>query len=277
MDGWKQQDMDRFMATIVDIGATFAVPQDATKEEWQQAKSASTDMYDFLSGVYGDDIQEKLSEYYAIRDNDYQAGRLYMEAHPEVSDYLKDKNDIIVKNPILYKYYGSLQTIESYYNSQLRAQLEEKHGKDIFQISAEYSSIPKTDAGARKQWTKDHPKEAKRLYALWDDFYAQDTQRNANEAIVRMYDRLPQAPEPLLREAPGTAAQQAIVDAVSGQQVSSAELVNQMPDSLQELIANYWSGDDLPDVAIKELEYIGGRYNLSANDILLILQTQPVQ
>ena len=47
-----------------------------------------------------------------------------------------------------------------------------------------------------------------------------------------------------------------------------------MPDSLKELVDEYWQGEELPDVAFDELEYIGRRYNLSANDILLIVQTR---
>ena len=150
----------------------------------------------------------------------------------------------------------------------------EKHGDDIIDIAAEYSSIPKTDEGARKQWRVDNPKLAKRLYAYWDDLYAEGTTRNVNEAIVRLYNRLPEGEEPLLRGEPGTVAQQSIVEAIAGDPVKKQELINQMPDSLKELVDEYWQGEELPDVAFDELEYIGRRYNLSANDILLIVQTR---
>lgn len=273
MSDWNSQDKDRFMSTVTDIAALFAAPPDATKQEWQAAKNASGEMYTYLKGLYGDDIIDKSQEYYAIRDKDYQAGKFYMEAHPEVSDYIATKNDYLVTNPLLYKYYGSLQTIENYYNSQLRAELETKHGDDIFEIAATYSAIPRTDDGARKQWTKDNPKEAKRLFAFWDDYYSQGTQRKVNEAITRMSERLPEGEEPVLRGEPDTVAQQALLDAIVGQRVSAEELANQMPESLKELIVEFWNGEDLPDVAIKELDYIGQRYDMSGNDVLLILQT----
>lgn len=273
-DGWSEQDKSRFMDAAIDIGATFSIPPDAVKEEWQQAKNSSNEMYQYLESVYGDDIQEKLTTYYGLRDDNYQAGRLYMEAHPEISDYLNDKSQIVVDNPLLYKYYGSLQTIESYYDSALRSELQNLHGQDIFEIASEYSSIPKVDEAARKQWRKDNKDKYDRLKSFWDDYYSEGTQRNVNEAILRMYDSLPSAPEPLLRGEPQSAVQEAIANAVQPQGPSSAELVSQMPAALTELVDLYWQGEELPDVAIQELEYIGSRYGLSANDVLLRVSGQ---
>jgi len=266
MSGWKEQDKSRFMDAMIDIGATLAIPPEATKQEWQDAKNASNEMYTYLEDKYGDDIQEKLTTYYGLN---YQQKKLYMQANPEVGDYLNEKSSIVAKNPLLFTYYGSLQTIISYNESRLRDELERKHGDDIWQISAEYSSIPKTDPDARKEWRKANPDKAKRLYALWDDYYAEGTQRLVNEAVLRMSNRLPEAPESYVRNEPESAAQQAILGATQNQGVSAQELESLMPASLLGLLDLYWEGEDLPQVAVDELDYIGQRYGLSGNDVLL--------
>lgn len=274
MEGWRQQDKDRFMAAILDIGATFAIPSDATKQEWQAAKNASNAMYDQLKQSYGDDIYEKISEYYAIRDDDYQAGKYFLESNPEIQAYLDDKSAMITNNPLLFKYYGGLQTIESYYESKLRSELQEKHGDDIFKIAAEYSSIDKMDKAARKQWFKDNPDKGKRLTAFWDDYYAEGTQRNVNEAVRRMYEDLPEAEGPVLRGEPETAAQEALIEAVSRNTASPQQLRQQMSPSLQGLVQDYWAGEELSEAAIKQLEYIANRFNMSVDDVLIVAAGQ---
>lgn len=270
MEGWKKTDKDRFMSAILDIGATFAVPPDATKQEWKAAKDASNKMYAALDEQFGEDIYEKVTEYYGVRDENYQAGRQYLEIHPEVQDYLNAKSTAVATNPLIYKYYGSLQTIESYTESNLRAELADVHGEDIFSVASEYSSIPKTDKDTRRQWFKDNKESGERLRAYWDDLYAEGTERKVNEAVLRLYNSLPESDDPLLRGDTESVAQQALVNAVSSSAPATEEIKRQMPEPLLELVADYWAGEELPEEAITELQYIANRYKMSVDSLLVI-------
>lgn len=272
MEGWNKQDKDRFMAAILDVGATLAIPPDATRQEWTAAKNANNAMYDLLEEKYGNDIFQMVTEYYGVKENNYQAGRLYLEAHPEVQDYLNDKSNAVATNPLLYKYYGSLQTIESYYESNLRAELSDKYGDDIYDLASQYSSLPK-EGSARKEWRNENKEEYKRLKGYWDDLYNEGTERNVNEAILRLYQNMPEADETYLRGEAETVAQQALVDAIAGPP-GPEQVVSQIPQDIQELIGDYWRGEDMPEAALEQLGYIGQRYGLSADDLLIMVGAQ---
>ena len=201
-------------------------------------------------------------------------GRDYLEEFPEVQDYMNDKTNYVANDPVLYKYYGSFQTIESYWESNLRSELEKKHGDDIFQIEADYKDSGESGSKEREQWRKENPDEYARLKELWNDSYSIETRDNVNDAIDRMFERLPEGPEVTYRGEPTGAMQEAIVGALQPN-VQPEDVYASIPSDLKELVKDYWlNGEDLPDAAYETLGEIGDEYGISTNTLLQMAGTQ---
>jgi len=104
IDKWKKTDQDRFMNGMSDLGALLEIPNDATVQEWNEARRR----YDLIkaeaSTRWGTDILEKVDAYFGFFSDDpasKERAREYMDAHPEVGEYLDFKSQVVLQDDIL--------------------------------------------------------------------------------------------------------------------------------------------------------------------------------
>ena len=191
MSKWEESDRERLMAGILDLGTVLNVPEKATRHEWIMAKNTYTSMNDEAKRVFGSDILGTVDGYYDKKD-DRDAANAYLNLHPEVSQYLDWKAQIILSNPLLSKYYGGLNFYESFLNSQMYAEAEEKFGEDIYETQSIYGDIKKEN-GDYAGYLKDHPE----LKEFWNYIDAQKIE--ISKALLAFGDKLPETPTATIR------------------------------------------------------------------------------
>jgi hypothetical protein len=148
MSGWTEGDHLRWMAAMVDLGAVLKMPNDATQAEWTQAKNIYSQ---FMSGAQkqlGSEIWNKVTEYYNQYDISPDAGQTYLDANPDVNAALMMQQQFKIGNPLIYKYYGSLNTIYSYYQTWIYQQLDAKY-PDIQKIFNAYDAAKLRNPSAK--------------------------------------------------------------------------------------------------------------------------------
>lgn len=295
MSKWTETDKNRFMSTMLDIGATYALPNDATRHEWNTVKTDYQDIQEEISKelgipytregnkITGRGIWDMVSTYYDMKDTNKDKADAFKAQHPEIDEALGMLGEAKISDPLLAKYYTSLDTIESYYSGKNRSILADRFGKDITEKQQTYFDLGYQGKPAQKAYLKAHPE----LLRYWKEKHALDA--GMNQAVLKIAAGLPQtAPGAQLREesTPQNATQELLAE-YAGQQVQTWQEVSApMSIPLQQRVQAYWyDGAPLPNAAVKELEYLArsnGYYNAddylrSAGYALLMGQEQQPQ
>lgn len=278
---WTPQDKDRFMSAMLDIGATYALPDDATRQEWNEVKGDYQAIQEEISKelgipylregnkVIGRGVWDLISTYYDMKDENQDKANEFKAQHPEIDQAFGMMAEAKISDPLLAKYYASLDTVESYYAGKNRAILEEKFGKDIAAKQAEYFSMGYQGKAAQKAYLKAHPE----LTAYWKEKSAME--KGMNQAILRIASGLPTAAEGAqLRDdfSPANATQEALAGFAQQNVISWQELGSYMSSPLKARVEEYWMNGgqgQLPNAAIKELDYLARRYGYYDADDLL--------
>jgi hypothetical protein len=151
---WTQQDKDRFMAGMVDIGSLLKMPTGATRTEWTDAKIAYDQMTQLTTQQFGATIQDTIDAYYS-QDPGIKR-RTFLDQHPEVSQAMTFQTDYITKNALLSKYYGGLDTLERYWRNEMYADLNKKFPK-IQAVRDQYNALKIQDEAATAAYLQKHP------------------------------------------------------------------------------------------------------------------------
>lgn len=263
--GWSPQDKERFMSVMLDIGATFAVPDGATRQEWTAVKTTYQALRSDIEKQLGKDIWDKVNTYYDLLDTDKEGAKVYKEAFPEIAQAQLLKQQGVISNPQLYAYYGSLNTIESYYNGSIRAQLADKFGEDITNKQAEYYSLGVENPARARAYLNAHPE----IKAYWKE--KKLLEAGMNQKILQIAASLPeQADGAQVRTdfVPQNTTQQDLYNSQMNNNGPSWDQVSApMSEPLKRRVLEYWQNGGsvpLPKAAIKELQYIAksnGYYN----------------
>ena len=271
---WTEQDKNRFMGAMVDLGATYALPDNSTRQEWNDAKDTYRDVQKQISeelGLpYGNDgsrgVWDVVNTYYDLKDEDQEGAQLFKDAHPEIDEAFSMLNEVKLSDPILAKYYASLDTVESYYSGKIRAELQELFGKDIYVTQSAYYDKGYDGKAAQKAFLAQHPE----LRAYWSK--KKELEAGMNAKILEIAGTLPQtAPGAILRDdfAPANATQEGLAQ-MAQPQATWEQISANMSGGLQQSITDLlYTGRPLPKAAQKELEYLAKRgdyYN--ADDLL---------
>lgn len=163
MRDWDKADRDTFMAAMLNIGTILDMPDEATRGEWTEAKSAYANMNLEMQRIFGDDILEKIDEAFRAESMDK-----YFEMHPNVEKALDWKDLYMMENQTLMTYYKGIDGINRYYKSFAYDQIDEELGKDIYDLSAQYKWL-KDNGGNHKGFLQEHP-ELKRYWEIWDEW-----------------------------------------------------------------------------------------------------------
>jgi hypothetical protein len=269
---WTPQDRDRFMGAMLDLGATLALPDDATRSEWNAAKEAYKDVQEQISeglGMpYAGDtrgVWDMISTYYDIKDTNPDAAEEFKANNPEIDEAFSLLAEAKINDPYLARYYASIDTVESYYSGKIRAQLFEKYGKDILVLQSEYYEMGYEGKSAQKAWLTRHPQ----LRGYWSMKKA--LEKDMNQKILQIASSLPSAaPGAQLRSDFDPANETQSQIAGLAQSTPFDGVAGEMTPGLQESVFNYISsGTPLPKAANSELEYLAKKFDFyNADDLL---------
>jgi len=172
IETWPEQDQDRFMAGIVDIAAVLDMPDNATRDAWNNAKSAYDAMLKIGEDNFGEDIWALQDAYYALMGDDPDDRQLaydFVDANPRLEQAMKWKDQTIMFSPTLSAYYTSLDKVQAYYEGEMRTEIERELGDDIWEQWDEYNEEKFiSDEAARAYW-KSHP-DLERYMDIKDDW-----------------------------------------------------------------------------------------------------------
>ncbi len=248
----------RFMAAIVDLGAMLKIPDTATRAEWNDARSAYQDSYAEIKKQLGDDIWDKVTHYYDLKDDDKTAADQFKQAHPEVQMALQMKGEAVATSPLLSAYYGGIDNIEAYVSGKVRQQLSDKYGPEIYDLQTQYF-----DQANQKVFLRAHPE----LKRFWADKAMLDQQ--ADKSFMEFGAKLPDAKGVQFRSdfTPESGVQQTMFNELQPQSAVPAweDISQGMPEWLQsDILANLTEGRKLSSRAQKELDFLakgGGFYD----------------
>lgn len=262
---WTPADISRFMSGVSDLGALLAVPDYSTKSEWNDARTQYGKMSKALESQYGSDISNKIDAFFQTPKDGQDT---YMALHPEVKAALDTKSGLMSQDPLLYKYYGGLETVNRFYKSQMYAALDKEFGADIQMKWNEYYAkqlISTKDANAYKRQHPELSAWSKRKTA-WEDAILR--------AGARVASYMPDAPQiPVRSDFQPQGATQANL-----QQVAQTAPVHQWADyqkmlgsdALSRLVLDHWmSGSRLSSAARSQMDYLAPKYGYPDGDAFM--------
>jgi hypothetical protein len=274
IDEWSETDRERFMAGMVDIGAILDLPDDATKGEWDIAKKHYSRMREDMKNVFGEDIHIFIDEYFDKKGESEQRiiADAYLEHYPEVSEALDWQQTIIINDPILSKYYTSIENVVYYYRGKMYAAKDEELGDLELVWDGWKAAKLKSQKEANAYW-KEHP-ELERSMELSDIY-----EKEIADALVRFENNLVEAAYPALRTTePDSIGQQSLLEYLQGERTTPYDYAWEdwqaiISDPMESIVKDYaMLGEDMPDVAMDQLEYDANRLGISADVMLRLME-----
>lgn len=280
--GWKADELskknisitprekEKFMNAVMDLAAMLKMPDYATRTEWNDAKAEYKALNKSIEGQLGDDIWQKVSAYYDMRDIDSNKASEFKSAHPEIVQALSMRQEGIFESPVLVDYYGSIDKLESYIDGKVRQQLADKYG-DLSGLWREYYDLQLQERkGEAKMFWRSHPE----LIG-----YVEDKKRltaEADQMFISLASKLPEQEAVQLREGfePETGQQKQLLEALQPEQAPSWQDIKMVAGedispALETLLTAYWQESvPLSQPAKKQLDYLASRYGreLGVND-----------
>lgn len=264
---WTPQDVQRFISGVTDLGAMLKLPDDAKSYEWNQAKSYYSAMNEYLKSYLGDDIMEKVDVYFSLESEDR---KLYIASHPEVKAYFDGKSVALTESPMLFKYYGSIDTIERQYNNQMYTYLEQKFGADISQKYSQYMDMKVyDDANGTKTasaYYKAHPelKAYTKEKGVWKD--------EITRKMAEFQKYIPEAPPPDIRPdfvPQGQVQEEMLQVATPVPQVSWEQWQTILGGPMSRIVQDYFAGGDLKYNSEQNLDYLAPKYGFESGREML--------
>lgn len=250
----------RFMAAMVDIGTTFNIPSNASREEWTAVRTLYKSIDPQLQQQFGEDILDKIDMFYSIEDR--KLANLYMDANPEVGQAMDLRTQMIASNPVLNQYYGGIDTIERHYTNVMYDALEKKYGEEIFDLESVYYELLTTKE--KNQFKKQYPQ----LVSYFDDKKKMKEQ-NFQE-LVRFGELLPSRPD-LIGNTPENPTQQALTNFASpAPKITFDQWSQIIGEPMTNIVVDYYqNGVDIPYVAQQRLDRLAEDYGYDNGDDLL--------
>jgi hypothetical protein len=274
-----EAEQKKFMAGMINIGALLEIPELATKQEWNAARNEYGAMKDMVTQQFGEDVYDKMEYLYTLSGAEKDA---YRDAHPELDAARSFENEYITSNPLLYEYYGGIETLQQYYNGKMYEELDKQFG-DVQPIFDEYYNLQLTDPTAAKRFKKQHPE----MDAYNDAKKAM--KQNSLAALVDFAADLPEGAELGVREGftPVNPDQEQLANYANQQPATAQDYEQALGAPLMNIVSQYYA-DLMSDPnkaklayqASRELDYRAKDFGYNDGDDLLraiLLSLQGVQ
>lgn len=138
IDRWDTSDKDRFLAAIRDISVMVAIPPEATQHDYNTARIRNMQLNEYMKSVYGADINDRINALYDIDAKDTAARNDYLRNNPDVAAAIRERDQNVLADPLLEKYYGGIDKLETYLQYQKRGVAQSMFGSDIYELVAAY-------------------------------------------------------------------------------------------------------------------------------------------
>jgi hypothetical protein len=267
MEGWAESDKARFMAGIVDLGAYYEMPNNATRTEWNQAIAYKEAVEAKGKTMFGDDIWDRENVYYASKydSGNRDASEAILAADPELEQAMEWKQSQMLNDPIASKYYTSMSRVEQFYKGQMNRLIEDRIGMPVDQMFNTYNDLKLTDPKGASAYYKKYVKD----YYEWSDWYQQAVADSVTRIAEGLADPVypeirPQAEQPSLgAEALAQPQEPTVYDRTwdEWRQDISVPLANLIQDYAHE-------GKPLSKDAMKQLDFLADNYY--TNDTMLL-------
>lgn len=196
---WTEEEKSDFMEGITDMAAVLAIPEQATKDEWNQASNAYKSMRAEGEKLFGKDIWDMVGVYYGKRgdsNTERNASYDYLDDNPIVDQALDWQAEQIANSPILSAYYGGFDKIQRYYLGKMNNHLERELGQDIFDRYGYYYTLKNTGfTDEASEYWKENKEDFDKMWDIKDAYYEAIDQR-----MVSIVNRLPHGRPPEFRE-----------------------------------------------------------------------------
>ena len=226
MDKEEQATWRQFVEQMHSVLAFPATPAELdVAAEWQDAWDRRFSMNQYLvdgpMAKYGQDVAMLADQYFA--EESQEVRRQIMEDNPDLELYLDEKNDIIMGDPLLAKYFTSMDTAERLAFDG-RAEEIAARWPDNEEIMTEYRRLKLIDRDVANQYWADNPtlSEEMAFRSEWDLEF-----RGVLEGYADAYANLA-VQFPFIRELPegaefGTQSQ-LVADMIAAQSLGRFEL-----------------------------------------------------
>lgn len=186
MTKWTESQRTTFMSAVLSLGAVLTVPTNATRESWTEAKIAYSGMRDYIDKRLGAHTMEQVDAWYQLHyssdTNDQQKASEMLANNPVIQQALTMKTAIIYNTPQLMQYYGSVNTIRSYYTSKAYADMKTNYGIDMGEFFAQYSALKPNNVA-----TPNSKLFYKQNKTIFDAFYKYQDENNRIIASIGLF------------------------------------------------------------------------------------------
>ncbi len=160
-------DREMLMSAFHTLGAVLAFPSTAKADEFNQARATYRAMMATLGQQYGEDVTSLEDGYYQKETKEERTA--YLQAHPVLLSYWRSKRDMLTSDPMLTKYYASIDTMQRSLWDGWNADMEKKF-PGISQRFEEYNRLKdQGDQIGAKKYFAAHPEMSK--YYLEKDLF----------------------------------------------------------------------------------------------------------
>jgi hypothetical protein len=172
IEQWVETDRDRFMSGIIDLAAVLDMPTEATREEWNAARTARVSMQEEAKKIWGDNIWERVDAYFGARTDEGGGGEeaeKILAQDPAIGEALDFQAERFMQSPTMAAYYSSIEKVEKYYEGVMWDAIEKELGSDIWDKWDTYWFLVDVDPKEARAYFKANP-ELERYGELKDEF-----------------------------------------------------------------------------------------------------------
>lgn len=265
------KDSKKFMIFISELGTTLAVPENATRDEWNAASARYKEMLKFGKQIFGEFIWDRVDAGYNLKDTGFNQSNVwneYLRANPDIEQAMDWKSQFVLEDPILAAYYGSQDKLRSYWTGGMYETLEMEFGEDIWLKLDIYMSFVKSGL---KEEAKVYRKE-NNLSAYYDR--KAELNEVISEAMVTYGDKLPEGESTRLREdlpEDLSAGEQDIIEFITAPKLrnyTQGEWRGIVGNEAMQVAILIWEGVDMPPDVVTHLQGIAESLGMTYQELI---------
>ncbi|MGW8178242.1 MAG: hypothetical protein ACWGQW_05655 [bacterium] len=267
-----ETDRNVFMARIASLAAVLDLPDDATRDEWNQAKDGYRAMQGYIEDQFGDDIWNRIDGFWVHKQTSNDEAYAYLAANPEVQQAMNLREQILLGDPVLSQYYASVDMLERYYNGLMYDEIGKEVGEDIWDKWNKLDDLGSLSNQAKKEYSAQHQSEFDKYIALRDMY-----KKIISDEIVKIGQTLPEPTFPMIRQGTPDSVRQDIIEAMQPQQtvldLGWEDFRQEMGQNVQRLVLDYVYRDlPLSYNTEKSLDYIAEQFDISTEMMLRLIE-----
>ena len=266
---WAESDRLRFMASVVDLGAVLQSPDDATRDEWIDAKFQYTGWREQVIEDHGEDIHDLIDTYYAIRRNESpEEGYEFLDEFPQVGAALDLRAQMQIANPrgLFATYYGSLSSVEAYYKGLFYEEAEDQFGEGIWELVRGHSPLTATE---RRAYRRENP-ELVRYWELRDDWT-----EVINRQMILIGTLFPEPIEAVIRPGvdPASLGQEALLEGLRNEElpITPNQWVALVGVTSVAAVQDFNDGTEIPREVMSLIFNSADRLDISADRLIQLI------